>query len=304
MILPWNVFVVVDVIAVTIGTRSFKTESSLKGTVGGLFGVDTIDNESDESGQLWKLNLNYELDDKRLLYVTYSEGYRSGGANRLDNVEGFPPEYDSDLLVNYEFGWKTTWLDDTLRFNGAIYFMEWQDAQFSTVDFDISFLTFVDNVGDVEITGVETDLTYLPMPNLTLSAAFSYNDGELTEPFTRGDSIAPKGSALPFAPEWKLALSARYEFSFMDRGGYYSQFFYNYTDDSVNSIFPEEKEQQASYELANVALGYEQQQYGVELRIDNLFDETAELFKNNFDASDQITTNRPRTIGLHLSYKY
>jgi outer membrane receptor for ferric coprogen and ferric-rhodotorulic acid len=31
------------------------------------------------------------------------------------------PPYQSDFLTNYEFGWKTEWLDHRLRWNGGMF---------------------------------------------------------------------------------------------------------------------------------------------------------------------------------------
>jgi iron complex outermembrane receptor protein len=53
-----------------------------------------------------KLSLTYRFEDGKLMYATYSEGFRPGGVNRND---GTP--YDPDYLNNYEIGWKTMWAD-------------------------------------------------------------------------------------------------------------------------------------------------------------------------------------------------
>ena len=62
-----------------------------------------------------------------MVYATWSEGYRPGGINR----RGTLPPYVSDFLTNYELGWKTTWVDNRLPFNGAVFQQDWDDFQFS-----------------------------------------------------------------------------------------------------------------------------------------------------------------------------
>ena len=62
-----------------------------------------------------------------MVYGTWSEGYRPGGINR----RGTLPPYLSDYLTNYELGWKTTWADNRLTFNGSVFHQEWEDFQFS-----------------------------------------------------------------------------------------------------------------------------------------------------------------------------
>ena len=38
-----------------------------------------------------------------------------------------PRDYQSDELKNYEVGFKSEWLDNSLRFNLAAYYMKWED---------------------------------------------------------------------------------------------------------------------------------------------------------------------------------
>ena len=64
--------------------------------------------------------------------------------------------YDTDDVTNYEFGWKAMFLENTLRFNGNVYFIEWDDMQVSRFDpVNVSILTFIENAADSEITGFE-----------------------------------------------------------------------------------------------------------------------------------------------------
>src|SRR3546814_1225237 len=37
---------------------------------------------SKQTGSIFKLNLTYNIDDDRLVYLTYSRGFRPGGVNR------------------------------------------------------------------------------------------------------------------------------------------------------------------------------------------------------------------------------
>ncbi len=64
-----------------------------------------------------------------MVYLTWSQGFRPGGVNR-SNPTGQSPVYQPDILTNYEFGWKTSWADNTLTFNGAIFQENWDDMQF------------------------------------------------------------------------------------------------------------------------------------------------------------------------------
>lgn len=69
------------------------------------------------TGNTPKFTLTYKFNPDRLIYVTYSKGFRPGGINRVGDL----PPYQADFLKNYEIGWKTSWADNHLRYNGAIF---------------------------------------------------------------------------------------------------------------------------------------------------------------------------------------
>ena len=84
------------------------------------------------------LHVNYQFDNNRLSYFTFSEGFRLGGSNGTEacpsNVEeldrqivcALPYEfaYKPDTTKNYELGFKSTWLKNRLHFNAAIFYMQ------------------------------------------------------------------------------------------------------------------------------------------------------------------------------------
>ena len=61
-----------------------------------------LDRGTSGSGNSPKLNLTYKFDPDRMIYATYSKGFRPGGVNR--NGGGTIPPYQPDYLKNYEVG--------------------------------------------------------------------------------------------------------------------------------------------------------------------------------------------------------
>lgn len=59
---------------------------------------------------------------------------------------------------------------------------------------------------------------------------------------------------------------------------------------------------QESYFLANLAFGVTNDEWKVELYIDNVLDESAILYIDNQQFTPKVVSNRPRTIGLRMSY--
>jgi len=317
-------FNVTDAIALTAGARYYDIESSLRGSSSfvtfpvydalGNVVLPFVDGDDGrnydeilandlplkESDTILKGSVAYTPTDDLLFFFTYSEGFRPGGFNR---TPGVPTTYVSDEVTNLEFGWKTTMLDGTLRFNGSVYQIDWDNLQVGITDFAISVLTFTTNAADAEIKGIEGDLTWLPSDNLTLGAAWSFNSTEMVRvPVGVSDIVGP-GSNLALAPEVQFNLSGRYRWEVGDKDAH-AQLVYAYTDDQFSSIVVANRFQQESYDTLDGALGISADKWTFELFAENITDERAELFINSLDTDLRITTNRPRTVGVRFSFDY
>ncbi|WP_308238318.1 TonB-dependent receptor [Phenylobacterium sp. J367] len=212
-------FDVSEKFSLNAGIRFFKAKNSLQGFFGfgegysGGTGVaacfkDTaivkggpctnVDKTTEDNGNTYRLNAQYEIDDDRMIYVTYSTGYRPGGINR----RGTLPPYESDYLKNLEFGWKTMWLENRLRWNGAAYLENWDDFQFSFLG--ANGLTEIRNAGKAKMLGIESDLSWAVTDGLTINAAGAYTDAELDEDYAPDPDAPPeaeKGTSLPVTSE-------------------------------------------------------------------------------------------------------
>ena len=182
----------------TAGIRFFQTDNSLKGFFGygegysshtGVSQCDqpfvpfrsapctNLDKDVSEDGNTKRVNLTYHLTDDAMVYATWSEGFRPGGINRKGSI----PPYQSDFLTNYELGFKTTWANNRLRFNGALFRDDWKDFQYSFLG--ANGLTEIRNAGQARINGFETDLVWAATDGLTLSTSLSFLDAKTTVPY-------------------------------------------------------------------------------------------------------------------------
>jgi outer membrane receptor protein involved in Fe transport len=167
-----------------------------------------------ESGETHKINLSWQIDPTKMIYATYSTGYRPGGVNRKVK---YPP-YSADKLSNIEMGWKTSWAGGTVRWNGAIFYEKWKDMIFTLARPGDNGVNSLANAGSAKSVGIESDLV-LRLGRLEITSSGSYIDAQLTEDFVDylsggGISVsAPKGTRLPIQPKFKASVSARYSFS-------------------------------------------------------------------------------------------
>ena len=319
-------FDITDSLTATVGARRYDIEIGLNGSSnfanrdwgsGDLNWGRNVDevlegaSPADLSDTILKFNLQWDINDDIMVYGTWSEGYRPGGFNRnggsskVPGVGPFVPDfYQSDEVTNMEFGWKMSLLNQALRFNGSIYRVEWEAMQIGVLDFDISNLTFIDNVSDAEINGVEIDAAWLPTDNLSLFANLSFNDTELTDVPANIVGLESEGSPLALAPELQYVLRGRYDWALSENSGAFAQLVYQYTDDQISSIVSGASFNMDSYSTWDATLGYSRDNWTITLFGENLSDERATLFISNEDDIVKTTPNRPRTYGLRLSYRY
>lgn len=308
------------------------TSGTLVGLNGGIPNCDGTDycyapgfkGSGDENGFVPKITASYKVDDK-MVYATYSEGFRRGGANsaRPQSLYGSPSnlfpapagtfnEYESDEVINYEIGAKTDWMDNTLRFNIAVYHMEWNDIQIQAEDTvtGTGALGIV-NFPQAEIDGVEAWINWLPSDNLQIDATIGYNDGELSKDdvlFGGAGLAIPAGTRLPIVPDLKANVNVTYSFeSTMFNAAPYLMVRWTYTGESVNSLagiesssFIQPVTDQGSWSTVDLQFGLESESWTVTVFMDNVTDEEAELFFNNRFAQQRLSVNQPRSFGVNF----
>jgi iron complex outermembrane receptor protein len=335
----------------TFGARYFEYKNSLHGFNGFLrhctgqyIDGDFVEIPEEEGGEIqypcfdtrilddvakgndwaFKGNLEYRIDDDKLIYVTYSEGFRAGGVNRARVPD--IPKYEPDFVTNYEFGWKMTLADGAVRFNGAVYILDWDDFQFGFLDFTVSNLTIVQNVGNSRTKGVEWDLTWAVNDNNRLTFAGSYNDAKLETDFWRTKDLeeagdppnAPKGTPMPYVPKWQLTGIWRSNFDVGSLPGFF-QAAVAYTGkrwNDLDTLNVPARRQMDDYTLVNLSTGINKDNWTLTFYIKNLLDKRAEI-----DIEDPgygglpnlqrppghkwtTTTNRPRSFGIQFGQRF
>jgi outer membrane receptor protein involved in Fe transport len=298
-----------DKMELTLGHRKFDNETTLKGFVGTVWWPnfilgsatrpDNVNSLYDGSDSISKVNLSYQIDNNSMLYITRSEGYRPGGANRTTQLGA---TYDADFLTSTEFGFKSISMDGRLRLNGAMYQMDWDDIQLGWFDSSISLLGLVDNIGKANSNGFELDAKYILSETVSVALGYANNEAVLKEDYVlRGVVEAKTGQDLPFTPDTKYNVTIN-----VDTGDSSSlQFNYVYVDEMWNDLFYDDREMQDSYGIANLSFTTQVgDNSSMQIYMDNIFDEVAQLYINSEDIQRLTTVNRPTTVGVKFSWNY
>jgi outer membrane receptor protein involved in Fe transport len=280
------------------------------------------------SGNVPRANLTYTIDADKLVYATFSKGFRPGGVNRTAAANIGP--YQADFLKNYEIGWKTQWFDHRVRWNGAVFWEDWKNFQFSFLG--PNSVTIIENGGNARIKGIENEVEWAATSALTLSTSFTFLDPRLTEnycgvagvtqcpnlatpePFgpTLIGPLAPAGTNLPITPKFKGNIIARY--SFNEIGGWkpFAQSSWVYQTKSTPTLKIDQARNigmQPSYGLVDLMGGATLNKMTVQLIVTNVADKRAQLSRfaqTNPTNENQpyIIPTQPRTIAIQFGQKF
>lgn len=287
-----------------------------------------LEKEAKDSGSIPRVNLTYKITPDKLVYVTYSKGFRPGGVNRT--FVGNIGPYQADFLTNYEAGWKTQWLDHRLRWNGAAFWEDWKNFQFSFTG--QNGLGIIANGGNARIKGIENEIQFAATNALTLSLNFTWLDARLTENYCGQEGVtncpdlvtneafgpaligpqAPAGTNLPITPRFKGNAVARY--SFDEIGGWkpYAQGSIVYQTQTTPALRLDEARAvgiQPAYALIDFAAGATLNNLTVQLFVSNVADRLAQLSRytaGNPGVVDQVYVSpaQPRTITIGFGQKF
>lgn len=319
---------------ITAGGRWFdykRNNSQQQQQPEGFTGYSRLDatTKSSDSDFIKKLTLTYKFDADKLVYATFSEGFRVGGANQLKAGSILPRAYQPDTLTNYELGAKTQWFGDRLRLNVAAYHMDWKKFAVQIEDPQTLFQLGFINLPTAKIDGVEGDFALSLADAWTLDGSFSWNDattegalfvfaGEPNAEHPDGQFPVPieNGARLPLTPDISASLGLEYRSKAQVWiGRPYARLDVSYVGDSVNALEGIESvvgssllSKQFSYKIGDLRFGLEGDHWDAALFVDNLWDERAPLYISNRWGSEpsakRLSVNRPRTIGIQIRYSF
>ena len=150
-------------------------------------------------------NIEWTQSEDSMFYLSYSEGFKSGGFNSVDDqapaftAEGIQPtvpglgfEYEDENAESIELGGKHTLLDGSMTLNWALYDSTYKNQQVSTF---VGTGFVVTNAASTEISGLEVDVQWQATDNLKLGLSLALNDGAYGS-YAGAGCTAPQASAL------------------------------------------------------------------------------------------------------------
>lgn len=128
--------------------------------------------------------VDYKLTPDVLIYASAAKGTKPAGFGTAQFAVPQLARIDQEQLWGYEIGGKTQWLDGRLQANGALFFNDYTDRQVG-ITISSPVVNYpsagVANAGAAETKGLELDLLWNPVDELTLELAYAYTDAEWTD---------------------------------------------------------------------------------------------------------------------------
>ncbi len=272
----------------------------------------------------WTAGLRYTISEDTMLYGSMATGIKGGAFNNSTN-----PEQDlannnlftePEEVTSVEVGVKSSWLDNRITANFALFYMEYDDLQ---VKVGCSACgagglpeNSITNAADAESQGFELELTALATESLTLTLGAGYNESEYGS-FERAvekrtDSVVDvSGNTVPLAPKWSINASAQHETEIFS-GSLTSRLDLTYIDEryGVFGVTNHRGELIPSQTLVNGRVTYRTSNgnWGISAWGKNLTDDDSLTYLSFSSAFGIFATagqyQQPRTYGLAIDYTF
>ena len=141
-----------------------------------------------------------------MAYLTVSQGFKGGGfQNDASNGFAAATPYNPETVTNYEFGFKGEFLNRTVRWNSALYYMKYRQLQVQQT-LASCLCNVISNAPGATIKGFETDLQWAPTHSFHAFASSSYTHGTYDQFVFAG--VNNSGHLLQRTPEWQASAGA------------------------------------------------------------------------------------------------
>ncbi len=286
----------------------------------------------DWSKTTWRAVANWRPTGESLVFGSVTTGYKPGGFGSFNIAPGFPTSlygryvanpatdrpasFGPETVTSYEIGYKGTVFGGRTQVGANAFWYEYEGMQ---ANFAVGPVVIVDNVGEVEGTGIELDTNTALTDNISLRLGLSWFDSEATgvQPFCgdgeriTGDPNVCEGNSIPWAPEWAAFAILNTTFPRGD-GEYFGNISWTWEDDRrVDWAGPEVLyQEQIGINQTDIAVGYRTGAWKVSLYVENLFDQI--WFDGSADGGEETDPYvahdfgpaRPRTAGIRVGYNF
>ncbi|WCL55806.1 TonB-dependent receptor [Gimibacter soli] len=255
-----------------------------------------------------KVSLDWQVDNRTLLYVTWSKGFKAGGFNagfidQTDFLTSDQVAFDPEVLTSYETGVKWTSSDNALRINASGFYYDYNDFQALTFQGLSQFITNA----SAKFYGGEAEIGMRPVENLDIQLGVSYLDTDVDGVTVQGETADNRRAVL--APKFTANGFIAYTIP-MDNGDeIIPSASFNYQSSHYFDITNSDISKQKGYMLVDMRLAYRMEDKGLEFAAfaKNVFDKEYKVYTFDFTGPggyNQLFYGKPRWWGVSVGYRF
>ncbi len=146
-----------------------------------------------------RLSLDYQFARDSILYALFSRGTRPGGFNESVAAQplavqeqifanGGAVAFEEERLENYELGVKTRFWNNKASIRASVYYDKYSNGQITSQIFffppgqsTLTGINVTQNLGKVDLKGIELEADVAPLPGLQISGTFAINDSKIKQ---------------------------------------------------------------------------------------------------------------------------
>jgi iron complex outermembrane receptor protein len=236
-------------------------------------------------------------------------------------------------VISYEIGYKGTVMGGRMQISANAFIYDYEDMQ---AIFEIGPRVVVDNIGQIDGTGVEIDVNTALTDNFRLRVGGSWFDSEATNvqefcgngELLTGDVNVCEGNSIPWAPEFTAFAVLNASFP-AGNGEIFGNLAWTWEDD-YRGDWPDPSVIFQRIEAINqtdIVVGYRQDNWRISAYVENVFDQL--WYDGNYANDDPRNTSvddrpprhdhrddvnpytehafgpsRPRTAGVRFGYRF
>ena len=282
--------------------------------------------------------------DSGMAYVTYSEGFRSGGFNGRATAPGNTGPYDPESVKSWEAGAKFMLFDNRFQVNLAAFTIKYDDKQEDIVKPGTdgqTTLTIVENASSATMEGFEMDFAWVITEGLSLRGNVGLLDASFDDFMASSATgmVDLSGIALRRAPDMTAGLGLLFEKQMTEGHWLVATLNYTWKDDYYISAstnggdktipvaqggagYSDNPSLVDSFGLLDASINWESENWTISLFGKNLTDET--YLMSFLDVGGNVvasgandssptyapgawsfgTPNRPRYFGVEVQLKF
>ena len=290
-----------------------------------------VTDKRDWSDTTYRIVANWHPSDSTLLFASVTTGYKPGGFGSFTITQtGIPAEYglylavpgdkptsfEPEFVTSFDLGYKGTLMDGRMQLSVNAFFYDYKDLQAIYYD---GPRVIVDNIGQMDGTGLEVDLNVALSDNFTLRVGGSWFDSEAVDiqPFcsegerVTGDVNVCEGNSIPWAPEYAAFAVLKATFP-AGNGEIFGNLGWTWEDDRRGD-WPDPSvvfQNIPGINQTDIMVGYRKDNWRVSAYVQNVFENTwSDANYEDSDPADPYVQHlfgpsRPRTMGVRFGYRF